>query len=874
VRKSLLLVVAAGLSVALAGEFLGVVPNATPEDLAPRYAIVGVTGHGVMVLADDSRAADFAALGGRYLAENPKDHLYYTVRLFTDASRTDLAAASRILDFDGSEYVVQVEPAAVEQFIAIPAMRGRISLNGWVMNKTAPELPRVLANPTIEQIVALVSPDSVLASVRRLQEYRNRYSTGDSCKAAAQWIAARFRAYGCDTVILENHTANHAPNVVGIRYGTSGQRNPYAIIDGHFDDYAASNAPGADDNASGTVSAIEACRVTQGFQFQHDLRFICFSGEEFGLYGSDYYAGQAHSRGDTIIGVLNFDMIAYEDVAPEDLNVIGKISSPPCEPFVDWFIAIADTYTTLPCYKDMVSDMQSSDQGPFWNNGYLAFCGIEDYWPTNPYYHTPGDSIGAGYNDNLFCTEVIKAGVAALATMGEPIPSSSPSVGLLRSRLDDAAGNNNGKWDPAESVGVYLTLKNFGMVGATSVNALVSTSDPYVTLYNATAAYGNINGQDTAVNSVPFTMKAAANTPREHVADFNLTITATESTWQSTFSFPIGEYLNTDPVPDGPRTPALYWAYDDVDTLYPEHPTYNWAEINAQGTQLNYLQNDDVITVDLPTEFGPLKFYGERYAQVSVSADGWIAASSDTTPDYSNTSLPNASAPPATIFANWDDLYPTSGGGGAGYVYWFHDAANHRFIVEYDSVKYYTGTNRDKFEVIFYDTTVTTPTGDNAIVVQYKTAAGFTSSTVGIQDPTQAIAIQDLFNGALAHGAAPIAAGRAIKYTTVSGVGVAAPAVRARPCVSVSVHPSLITDWARVSFILPQASSVRLEAFDRSGRRVATIISGYLTAGAHAATWDTRTVPAGIYFIRLTTGDCPRMGTVPKVQTAKAIVSH
>jgi hypothetical protein len=396
-----------------------------------------------------------------------------------------------------------------------------------------------------------------------------------------------------------------------------------------------------------------------------------------------------------------------------------------------------------------------------------------------------------------------------------------------------------------------------------------------VTLYNATAAYGDIEGQDTVVNSVPFTMKAAANTPREHVADFDLTITAAESTWQTTFSFAIGEYLMTDPVPDGPRTPALYWAYDDVDTLYPEHPIYDWAEINAQGTQLNYAQNDDVITVELPTEFGPLKFYGQRYDEVSVSADGWIAAGSDTAPNYSNTGLPSTSAPPATVFANWDDLYPTSGGGGAGYVYWFHDPANHRFIVEYDSVKYYTGATRDKFEVIFYDTTVASPTGDNVIVAQYMTAAGFGSSTVGIQDPTQTIAIQDLFNGTLAHGAAPIAAGRAIKYTTVSGTAVAEPAGSIKPqASSLKLGRNPVSDAARVSFSLPQASSVRLEAFDRTGRRLATLSSGQLTAGAHAATWDTRNVPAGVYFLRLTTGDCPRTGTVPKALTVKAIVSH
>ena len=388
-QKSVLLIVAVGASLTLAAEFLGVVPNSAPEDLAARYTIVGVTGHGVLVLSDNARDGDFAALHGRFLAENPKAHLYYTVRLFADASRADLAAVSRILDFDGEQYLVEVEPDAVERFIAVPAMRGRISLNGWMMDRPAPKLPRVLADPTIEQIVARVSPDSVLEFVGRLQEYGNRYSTGDSCKAAAQWIAAKFQAYGCDTVFFQNHTTDHAPNVVGIRYGVSGARQPYAIIDGHFDSY-------------------------------HP------------------YATQARSQGDSILGVLNFDMIGYVDASPENLDMLAKIANPPCGPFAQWFAAIADTYAALPCSLQMVSDNQNSDHGPFWNNGYLAFCGIEDFWPTNPYYHTPADSIGAGYNNDSFCTQVIRAGVAGLATLGEPVPVSVQSNDLLNIGLVSA----------------------------------------------------------------------------------------------------------------------------------------------------------------------------------------------------------------------------------------------------------------------------------------------------------------------------------------------------------------------------------------------------------------------------------------------------
>ncbi|MGQ9708538.1 MAG: M28 family peptidase, partial [bacterium] len=597
--KRMAVILSVLIGFALAQEFLAIVPNAKPEALAGDFAILGVTGNGVLIIGAEQKWQLLSSFNARILDFNPREKVYYRVHLFDWSKTEELARISRILDFDGEEYLVAVAPEGVESLMRLGAMLGRISLKGWVFQPVRVELPPVLSNPLIEQMVASISPDSVLSYVSRLQRYRTRYSTSDSCRAAAEWIRQRFVAYGCDTVILQNHTPGHAPNVIGIKYGTSGQRNPYAIICGHFDSYAPSNAPGADDNASGTAAVLEAARVTQDYLFEYDLRFIAFSGEEFGLYGSEYYAGQARAQGDSILGVLNFDMIGYVDAEPENLDVLGKINNPPCEPFVDWFTAIADTYATLPVYKRMVNDNQNSDHGPFWNNGYLAFCGIEDFWPVNPWYHTPGDSIGAGYNSNDFCTQVIRAGVAGLATLGQPVPVNMPLLGLLRTRVDDAAGNNNGLWDPGESIGVYLVLKNFGTIGAHNVNATISTTDTFVTVYQDSAGFGDIAGGDTAVNTLPYSMRASGATPREHQVSFNLTITAQESTYHTGFSLQVGQYLITDPIPDGPRWPPRYWAYDDIDTGYAEHPVFEWIEINTIGTRLVYPQNDSVKVIAL-----------------------------------------------------------------------------------------------------------------------------------------------------------------------------------------------------------------------------------------------------------------------------------
>ncbi|MEO0071154.1 MAG: M28 family peptidase [candidate division WOR-3 bacterium] len=827
------------------GEFLAIVPGINPEELAVKFKVVDQTNNGVLIIGNDNDIALLSALNGRILDANITENRYYQVHLFDWSRQKDLTQIARILDFDGENYLIAVKPEDVAHLLSLGGMLSRVSLQGWVFRPREVKLPSVTTNPLIEAMVALVSPESVLSYVWRLQKYGTRYSTSDSCKAAAEWIKAKFLAYGCDTVIMQNHTSGHAPNVVGVRYGTTGRRDIYAIICGHFDSYAPNNAPGADDNASGTAAVIEACRVTQNFNFTHDLRFIAFSGEEFGLYGSDYYAGMARNQGDSILGVLNFDMIGYVDASPESLDLMGKIANPPCEPFVDWFIAVCDTYTDLFTFKRMVNNNQNSDHGPFWNNGYLAFCGIEDFWPANPYYHTPGDSIGAGYNDNEFCTEVTKAAVAGIATLGQPLPANIPLLGLSHIKIDDAAGNADGFWDAGESVSVYLTLKNFGTVYAHNVNATLITNDTFITVKEDSAWFGNIAGGDTAVNLLPYTMIASSKTPREHKVSFDLTITASETTFSTNISLQIGRYLITDPIPDN-NQPPRYWAYDDIDTSYEAHPQYDWVEINNIGTKVSFSHNDSVVVIELPSGFGPLHFYGEEFHSLSISADGWICPGSYTQPQYQNLPLPNTQAPASILCVNWDDLYPNYNN--TGFVYYYYDTTNHRLVIEYDSVCYYSPRSlRDKFEVLIYDSTLTTPTNDNVIVFQYMTANGYTSSTVGIQDHTQTIGIQVLYNGSYTSGAAPIAPGRAIKFTTIAPTGLAdIPSKPLYPRSIFCTNPIKGVTELRLSPSVPVKATIAV--YDLLGREVCRLKRSHFEP---VIKWDTRAFTPGIYFLKL-----------------------
>ncbi len=389
------------------------------QRLEPLYMrdvkIIKELDHYALIIMDDSELAKLAGFNYKILQRNVKEGEYYLVYQFN--TPVDLRSFGEILFVNNNITLMKIDEQGLLRLTREPVEVVRLSFKP-VIRRSLPAFPVVSRHPIIEEIVNKVNPDTVLSFVRRLQNFRTRYSTHDSCQAAANWIRNKFIEYGCDSVYFQYHTSGHAPNVIGIKWGVL-YPDTYAIIDGHFDatsNQAPNIAPGADDNASGTVAAIEAARVMKDYVFEYSARFIAFSGEEFGLYGSEYYANNASQQGHIILGVLNGDMIGYVDAAPENCDVLTNSAN---VPFADFFVACADTYTSLLTIKQTVSSIPSDIQ-PFYDNGYPGLCNIEDYWPTNPHYHQTSDTIGAGYNNNAFCTEVIKAEIAALSVLIKP----------------------------------------------------------------------------------------------------------------------------------------------------------------------------------------------------------------------------------------------------------------------------------------------------------------------------------------------------------------------------------------------------------------------------------------------------------------------
>jgi hypothetical protein len=181
----------------------------------------------------------------------------------------------------------------------------------------------------------------------------------------------------------------------------------------------------------------------------------------------------------------------------------------------------------------------------------------------------------------------------------------------------------------------------------------------------------------------------------------------------------------------GPDDFGYYW----IDSDEPGGPEFNWIDIASYGTPL-FLGDDDYETVTLPFIF---PFYGENKTSMKISSNGYLTFGSDGT-DYSNDPIPSPIDPNDFIATFWDDLNPPAGGA----IYYYYDAVNDRFIVEWQNVPHYSYGGPYTFEAILY------PNGD--IVFQYlNMVSRLEEATIGIENSDASIGLQVVYNAPYVH---------------------------------------------------------------------------------------------------------------------------
>ncbi|MBC8459954.1 MAG: M20/M25/M40 family metallo-hydrolase [Deltaproteobacteria bacterium] len=324
----------------------------------------------------------------------------------------------------------------------------------------------------IQQLVAEADGQRWFQIIRELAEnedienpgylFRSRYALrvrdaevfdgtaiNDACDNAAEYIAAKFRSFGLN---VEFDSFEHTRffieggkqgeyvmrNVVATLPGIGPNKHRTYLMTAHYDSIASKDkdweqnwrsmpAPGASDNASGVADILETARILSQQNFDFTIKFIAFSGEELGLFGSKHYAKHVKEQGEDIAGVLNFDMLGHDDDNILDIHVVGNMDS---EWLVNAFQTASRMYDIdIEFHKIIDPKFVYSDHAPFWEESYSAVMLSEESsmespdWPK--FIHSAQDNLD---KINIQLGERgIQLAVATLSELADPISLPEPT---------------------------------------------------------------------------------------------------------------------------------------------------------------------------------------------------------------------------------------------------------------------------------------------------------------------------------------------------------------------------------------------------------------------------------------------------------------
>src|SRR5580765_798843 len=208
---------------------------------------------------------------------------------------------------------------------------------GRFQQKPAPERGSVPArDPQIAKLIKEIDPRNIESTIRKLVSFgtRNTLSEQDNptrgIGAARDWLYGEFEKAAATSegrMTVEKQTFEQPKgarvpqptmltNIVATLKGTQAESvNRVYVVSGHYDSMCNSatdakcDAPGANDDASGTAAVLEMARVMAKYKFDATIVFMTVPGEEQGLLGSTYFAEQAKQKSWNIDAMFTNDIV-------------------------------------------------------------------------------------------------------------------------------------------------------------------------------------------------------------------------------------------------------------------------------------------------------------------------------------------------------------------------------------------------------------------------------------------------------------------------------------------------------------------------------------------------------------------------------------
>lgn len=281
-----------------------------------------------------------------------------------------------------------------------------------------PSQSRGAGAPDLQALADSVDEARWYGAVEALAGF-NRYTFSPEIHNARDWLVAQFEALPRMTVQTLPFQVQgvDAFNVIATLPGTV-RPDEWYIIGAHYDARAQSNShsltasPGAEDNATGCAGVLEMARIFSAQSTEATVLFMCYSGEEQGLLGSDDHVDSLVASGDLakVQAMLNMEMMGFS--ADSDLDILlGSRSQFP--EMVDLFTAAAETYSTTRVVLSLT--ICCSDHVPYIDAGVPTVVVSGNDWFLYPHYHRSTDTPDPASVTQA--GQILRLNVAAMAQL-------------------------------------------------------------------------------------------------------------------------------------------------------------------------------------------------------------------------------------------------------------------------------------------------------------------------------------------------------------------------------------------------------------------------------------------------------------------------
>ncbi len=252
-----------------------------------------------------------------------------------------------------------------------------------------------------------------------------------------------------------------------------GQTRPgeVVILAAHLDSLSTTvtdPSPGADDNATGVATLLEAARLLRHYRFERTVRLIFFSGEEQIEKGSQAYLSGLDAQ--SVVGVINLDMFGFDNDNDRCFELhVGTL--PSSQTIGRCFVEAIQANGINLTYDYLTDDaVPYSDHSTFWEAGLGAVLVLENYFPHyqpqgcrgvdfNPNYHTPEDRIQ--FLSLPYGFDIARAALATTTSMASPL-----GVCFNAAQLVVSAGIIEGElrlnWQPLPGAASYHISQHNG----------------------------------------------------------------------------------------------------------------------------------------------------------------------------------------------------------------------------------------------------------------------------------------------------------------------------------------------------------------------------------------------------------------------------